>query len=78
MAFAISTSGRSPNVVEALKTARERGLVTIALTGEGGGELAPLADLLIAVPSRDTQRIQEVHGMVVHVLCEIVEDAIVS
>jgi D-sedoheptulose 7-phosphate isomerase len=78
VAFAISTSGRSPNVVEALKAARERGLVTVALTGEGGGALAPLADHLIAVPSRDTQRIQEVHGMVVHILCEIVEDAVSS
>jgi D-sedoheptulose 7-phosphate isomerase len=76
VAVAISTSGRSPNVIEALKTARERGLVTVALTGEGGGALAPLADHLIAVPSRDTQRIQEVHGMVVHILCEIVEDAV--
>jgi D-sedoheptulose 7-phosphate isomerase len=78
VAFAISTSGRSPNVLEALKAARERGLLTVALTGEGGGALAPLADHLIAVPSRDTQRIQEVHGMVVHILCEIVEDAVVS
>jgi len=76
VAFAISTSGRSPNVVEALKAAREHGLLTVALTGEGGGALAPLADHLIAVPSRETQRIQEVHGMVVHVLCEIVEDAV--
>jgi D-sedoheptulose 7-phosphate isomerase len=77
IAFGISTSGRSPNVVEALQASRARGLVTVALTGEGGGVLAGLADHLIAVPSRETQRIQEVHGMVVHILCEIVEDAIV-
>jgi len=78
VALGISTSGRSPNVAEGLKAARERGLVTVALTGEGGGVLAELADHLIAVPSRETQRIQEVHGMVVHILCEIVEDAVVS
>lgn len=74
VAVGISTSGNSPNVVEALRAAREAGLVTVALTGEGGGRMAALADQLIAVPSRDTPRIQEVHTMVVHILCAIVEE----
>jgi D-sedoheptulose 7-phosphate isomerase len=74
VAFAISTSGRSPNVLAALRLARERGLVTVGLTGEGGGDAAALVDHLIAVPDTDTPRIQEVHGMVVHVLCELIEE----
>jgi D-sedoheptulose 7-phosphate isomerase len=74
VAVGISTSGRSPNVLAALRLARERGLVTVALTGQGGGEAADLADHLIDVPHRDTARVQEVHAMVVHVLCQIVEE----
>ena len=76
VALGISTSGRSTNVVEALRAARERGLVTVGLTGGGGGRLPGLVDHLIDVPHEDTQRIQEVHGMVLHVLCEIVEEAV--
>ncbi len=76
VAFAISTSGRSPNVLEALRAARARGLVTVGLTGGGGGSLRPLVDYMIDVPHADTQRIQEVHAMVVHVLCQAVEEAI--
>ena len=75
VALGISTSGRSPNVVEALRAARARGLVTVGLTGEGGGEIAGLVDHLIAVPHPDTQRVQEVHGMVLHVLARVVEEA---
>jgi D-sedoheptulose 7-phosphate isomerase len=75
VAFGISTSGRSPNVVEGLRSARDRGLTTIALTGNGGGDLPALVEYLIDVPHRDTARIQEVHTVVVHVLCQIVEEA---
>ncbi len=75
IALGISTSGRSANVVEALRAARARGLVTVGLTGEGGGDVAGLVHHLIAVPHPDTQRVQEVHGMVLHVLAEIVEEA---
>jgi D-sedoheptulose 7-phosphate isomerase len=75
VALGISTSGRSPNVVEGLRAARERGLLTVGLTGTGGGALAGRVDHLIAVPHPDTQRIQEVHTMVLHVLCEVVEEA---
>jgi D-sedoheptulose 7-phosphate isomerase len=77
VAVGISTSGRSPNVVAALRAAKERGLATVALTGEGGGDLRALADHLIDVPHRETARIQEVHAMVVHVLCQVVEEELV-
>jgi D-sedoheptulose 7-phosphate isomerase len=75
VAVGITTSGRSPNVVQALQLARERGLVTVGLTGGGGGRLAGAVDYLIDVPHAETARIQEVHVMVVHVLCQIVEEA---
>ena len=75
IALGISTSGRSPNVLEALRAARSRGLVTVGLTGEGGGEVADLVQHLIAVPHPDTQRVQEVHAMVLHVLAQVVEEA---
>ena len=75
VALAISTSGRSPNVLEGARAARERGLFTVGLTGNGGGPLAAAVDSLIAVPHSDTQRIQEVHSMVLHVLAQIVEEA---
>jgi len=75
VAVGITTSGRSPNVVQALQLARERGLVTLGLTGGGGGRLAGAVDYLIDVPHAETARIQEVHAMVVHVLCQIVEEA---
>lgn len=76
VALGISTSGRSGNVVQALRRARELKLVTIGLTGEGGGDVASVADHLIAVPSTATPRVQEVHALVIHVLCQIVEEAI--
>jgi D-sedoheptulose 7-phosphate isomerase len=75
VAVGITTSGRSPNVVLALERARERGLVTVGLTGNGGGRLAGRVDYLVDVPHRETARIQEVHAMVVHVLCQVVEEA---
>jgi D-sedoheptulose 7-phosphate isomerase len=75
VAVGISTSGRSANVFEALRLARDRGLLTVGLTGGGGGRLGGLVHFLIDVPHHSTPRIQEVHGMVVHVLCEVVEEA---
>jgi D-sedoheptulose 7-phosphate isomerase len=75
VAVGITTSGRSPNVVQALQLARELGLVTVGLTGGGGGRLAGTVDYLIDVPHAATARIQEVHVMVVHILCQIVEEA---
>jgi D-sedoheptulose 7-phosphate isomerase len=75
VAFGISTSGRSPNVVEGLGFARSRGLLTVGLTGGGGGRLGGLVHYLIDVPHAETARIQEVHTMVVHLLCQAVEEA---
>jgi D-sedoheptulose 7-phosphate isomerase len=69
----LSTSGTSRNVVAAFEQARRLHMRTIALTGEGGGSLAPLADVLLAVPSRDTPLIQQVHLCLYHYLCEHVE-----
>jgi D-sedoheptulose 7-phosphate isomerase len=71
----ISTSGNSPNVIRAVEAARKRNIRTIALTGNGG-RLAALADVVIAVPSGDTQYIQETHLAVEHILCELVESVL--
>jgi len=73
LAVAISTSGNSPNVLEALGEARARGLRSIGLTGKGGGKLAGMTDVPIVVPSDVTARIQEAHITVLHVLCELVD-----
>ena len=71
--LAFSTSGGSPNVLEAVRAAREAGLTTIGLTGASGGELAEAADLCLRAPSDDTPRIQECHMLVGHTVCELVE-----
>ena len=70
---AISTSGNSPNLVHALRAARERGVATVGLTGQGGGEMAPFCDSLIMVPSKHTPLIQEVHLAAEHLLCQLVD-----
>lgn len=71
--LAISTSGRSPNVLAGVKTARQRGLKTIGLTGGDGGPLARLADIAIIVPSKNTALVQECHIALGHILCEATE-----
>lgn len=76
VAVGISTSGNSPSVVEALRCARRLGLFTIALTGASGGQLRGLVDVLIAVPSNETPRIQECHILIGHAMCDAVERAI--
>ena len=73
VAVAISTSGTSKNVVAAVRLRKELGIKVIALTGASGGTLAEHADVLIAVPSRNTARIQETHILAGHLLCEWVE-----
>jgi phosphoheptose isomerase len=73
VAFAITTSGTSPNVVAALKLAQERGLRTIVLTGRDGGEAGRIAEIHINVPDSCTARVQEVHRTLIHAICEIVE-----
>jgi len=69
----LSTSGNSANVVNAFKTAKEIGLLTVGLTGESGGKMKDFCDFLINVPSADTPRIQEAHIMIGHIICEIIE-----
>ena len=73
LAVGISTSGRSANVVEGLRTARARGLRTIAMTGRDGGPVGALADIHITVPDASTARVQEAHRTVIHAICELVE-----
>src|SRR5690606_35513979 len=70
----MSTSGRSQNVVRAFHAARRQQMHTLAMVGGDGGDLLPLATASLVVPTRDTQRIQEVHGLLIHLLCELVED----
>jgi D-sedoheptulose 7-phosphate isomerase len=69
----ISTSGNSPNVIEGLKKAKEYGAITVAFTGQTGGKMKEVADILIAVPSDVTPHIQECHIMIGHVICYAVE-----
>jgi D-sedoheptulose 7-phosphate isomerase len=74
VAWAISTSGNSPNVVRALQSARRAGLRTLGLTGEKGGEMRGYCDVLIAAPATDTPRIQELHVVTYHAICALVEE----
>jgi len=73
VAFGISTSGRSPNVLAGLTTARERGLKTLALTGGDGGAIGRAADMHLNVASDSTARVQEVHRTLLHAICDLVE-----
>lgn len=76
VALAISTSGRSPSVVEGVLAARARGLRTIGLLGRDGGPLRPLVDRALVVEATRTARIQEVHIVVIHALCEAIDSAL--
>jgi len=76
VAIGLTTSGNSENVVRALARARELKLVTVALTGRTGGRAREHADILINVPCDETSRIQEVHIIAAHSICEMVEDAL--
>ena len=78
VAIGLTTSGNSPNVVAALREARKIGMKTVAFTGAGGGKCAALADVLLDVPTDQTPRVQESHVILYHVLCELVEQAIVD
>jgi D-sedoheptulose 7-phosphate isomerase len=70
---ALSTSGQSPNIVNAARKAQSMGIRVIGMTGAGGGALKPYCDLLLDMPSTDTPRIQEGHILVGHIICEQVE-----
>lgn len=70
----LSTSGNSVNIIKAFETAREKEVITVAFTGEGGGKLKPLSDYLFNVPSNNTPRIQESHIMIGHIICQLAEE----
>ena len=74
----ISTSGNSPNIIKALEACKEKGIYTVGMTGASGGKMAALCDYCIKVPSNETPRIQEVHILVGHILCYLVEDTLFS
>lgn len=75
---AISTSGKSKNVLSATKAAQAKGSKVIALTGKDGGSLSGLADLSYTVPSEDTERIQEIHITIIHIWCEMIDRAVLG
>ncbi|KRT65288.1 MAG: sugar isomerase (SIS) [Candidatus Dadabacteria bacterium CSP1-2] len=74
VAWGLSTSGRSKNIVKALSIAKSIGLKTIGFTGSDGGEIKKLVDCNINVPSMSTPRIQELHITIGHIICELIED----
>jgi len=74
--LAISTSGNSPNVLEAIAAAREQGMQVLALAGRSGGEMAGLSDLAVVMPARSSQHIQEGHIAIIHIWCALVEDTL--
>ncbi len=73
VAIGLSTSGNSPNVIKAIDIAKEKGMLTVALTGKGGGKLASSPDYLLDVPSESVPRIQEVHLFLLHLLAQKIE-----
>ena len=72
--LAISTSGNSPNILRAIETARQCKVEVIGLTGESGGQMRKACDLCLCVPSKSTPRIQEMHILIGHTICELLED----
>ena len=75
---AISTSGNSENIVQAVERAKAMDMAVIILTGQSGGKLRDKGDVIIRIPSDDTQRIQEGHLLAEHIMCEMVENAILN
>ncbi len=73
MLVALSTSGNSPNILKAIEAAAEGGMITVGLTGESGGKMKEMCNYLINVPGSDTPRIQELHILIGHIICENVE-----
>jgi D-sedoheptulose 7-phosphate isomerase len=74
--IAISTSGNSQSIINAIERAKQHGLFVIGMTGETGGKMKEMTDILLNVPSDDTPRIQESHILIGHILCLLVEDAL--
>ena len=74
--YALSTSGNSLSIINAIKTAKEQFMIVVGLTGGNGGKMNGVCDYLIKIPSVDTPRIQECHILIGHIICELVESAI--
>jgi D-sedoheptulose 7-phosphate isomerase len=74
--FAFSTSGNSPNIVKALEAAREKKMINIGFTGSNAGEMDALCDFIFKMPSADTPRIQELHILLGHIICQGIEEAL--
>lgn len=70
----LSTSGNSNNIIKAFETAKEKGMITIGFTGSSGGKMKSHCDFLLNVPSNDTPRIQEIHILIGHIICQLVEE----
>ncbi len=78
VAFGISTSGLSPNVISALETAKAKGLRTVGLTGRDGGHVGKVVEIHVNVPAESAARVQEVHRTLLHAICELVETSFVD
>jgi D-sedoheptulose 7-phosphate isomerase len=72
----LSTSGNSKNVIKAFETAKEKNMICIGFTGQGGGNMKDHADYLVAIPSNNTPRIQEAHMLLGHIICQLVEESL--
>ena len=72
--FAISTSGNSKNIVNAIEEGKKQGMITVGMTGESGGKMHDLCDYILRVPSNDTPRIQESHILIGHIICQLIEE----
>ena len=72
--IAISTSGNSTNVIKAIKKAKEIGIITIGLTGKKTGDMDSICDVIIKAPTNDTPRVQEIHILIGHIICEMIEE----
>lgn len=77
MLFVMSTSGNSPNIIKAVQTAREKGVLTVGLLGGDGGKLAKMVERALIIPHKSTQRIQEEHIFIIHLLVEMVESDLI-
>jgi len=74
--FVLSTSGNSPNLIDAANKAKEKGMMTLGLLGRDGGKVRGLLDRSLVVPAQSSPRIQEVHITIVHIICDLVESAL--
>ena len=78
LAIGISTGGTSSNIVSGLNTAKELGCKTIGLSGRGGGEFNDVCDVNIIIPATETARIQEMHILVGHIICQLIDDHLIK